>query len=429
MADGNKHFVYAHENDQTGTPLYESDAYPALGVSAVAAIDPVDSTLLGVLNNYATYNGRFLYTFYSDFDPDKASGNTGLWRFVLVDGGLESDPCANPTPPASPPANPSAPPIPPGMAPSPSPNPPPSPPPMPPLPSPMPPPPTPSPPPFPPPIPECIPTTHISHTGVKECAVAVAVHRNATSTGIVMSGGHETAASSTDTFGFGYGRTTALLVRYDTRVRIHASYGCSIRVGYEEATLTGGGFFHGGVALNPEPDCGPGSYIDIIPEDWRLLASGKKRLRFDHTCGIIPTCGDPPSSPSNPSPTTPPPSTPPTPPSPPPFPPGTVVPPGPPRMASPTLPPGTIPHTVEFGPSTSTILLGFGLVSLCGLASMHLFFMAWMKKSVEATRQALLVPVARIGNDGSTSVVTGVAVGRRNKLDFGERQSLLAPRF
>ena len=86
--------------------------------------------------------------------------------------------------------------------------------------------------------------------------------------------------------GFGYEHAVAL-VRYDTRVRIHASYGCTIRIGYEEATRTGGGFFHGGVALNAEPDCGPGDYIDIIPEDWRMLGSGKKRLVFDHTCGII----------------------------------------------------------------------------------------------------------------------------------------------
>ena len=25
--DGNKHFVYVHENDQSGTPIYASDAY------------------------------------------------------------------------------------------------------------------------------------------------------------------------------------------------------------------------------------------------------------------------------------------------------------------------------------------------------------------------------------------------------------------
>ena len=77
MPGGDKHFVYAHENDQTGTPLYESEAYPALGISAATGVAPVDAALLGVLDNHATYNGKFLYTFYSDFDPDKPDGNMG----------------------------------------------------------------------------------------------------------------------------------------------------------------------------------------------------------------------------------------------------------------------------------------------------------------------------------------------------------------
>lgn len=255
--------------------------------------------------------------------------------------------------------------------------------------------------------------------------MALAVHRNVSSTGLVVASGHETPLSSTDTFGFGYGRTVALLVRYDTRVRIHASYGCTIRIGYEEATRTGGGFFHGGVALNAEPDCGPGAYIDIIPEDWRMLSSGKKRLVFDHTCGIIPLCSDP---------THPPPSTdPPPPPSPPPFPPGTVgLPPGTPARApppSPSHPGGTIPKTVELG-STSMAILALGVAGLCGFGCLQLYFMVWFRRSADATRTkfANAVPVAKIGENGQTSIVTGIAVGSRTRkaaIDV-ERQSLLS---
>lgn len=101
------------------------------------------------------------------------------------------------------------------------------------------------------------------------------------------------------------------------QVRIHSSYGCTIRVGYSEATRTGGGFFHGGVSVDAMPDCGPGSWIDFVAEDWRLLDAGKRRLLFDHTCGTVPLCTEPPSTPALPhsphSPHTPPP-TPPTPP-------------------------------------------------------------------------------------------------------------------
>ena len=98
-----------------------------------------------------------------------------------------------------------------------------------------------------------------------------------------------------------------------------ASYGCTIKVGYEEATVTGAGFVDGGVSVKPEPDCSVGSYIDIIPEDWRLLSSGKKRLVFDHTCGIIPLCPGPNTPPPHvPEPAHPPPNPSPMP-SPPPY--------------------------------------------------------------------------------------------------------------
>lgn len=41
----------------------------------------------------------------------------------------------------------------------------------------------------------------------------------------IVTAGHVHASSSTDTFGFGYGRTMALMVRYDTRIRAHSSTG------------------------------------------------------------------------------------------------------------------------------------------------------------------------------------------------------------
>jgi hypothetical protein len=226
----------------------------------------------------------------------------------------------------------------------------------------------------------------------------------------------------------------ALMVRYDTRIRLFASYECKIDIGYEEATLTGGQFFHGGVSISPGVGCGPGSYIDIIPEDWRLLSSGKKRLVFDHTCGIIPLCPGPNTPPPHvPEPAHPPPNPSPVP-SPPPFPPGQILPPFPPRNASPPSPspsPGELPPTVELG-STSAALLVLGMAGLCSFACLQLFLMFWFRKSATAARaKNTAVPVAKISvDDGSTSIVTGVAVRRPvfgNAGKYGEeRQTLLS---
>jgi hypothetical protein len=235
MPDSSKHFVYAHENDNSGPPLYESDAYASIGVSSVVATPPVDQALVAITNNNAKYNGMNIYTFYADFDPDEARGATGLWKLVLADGTQRQAPCSSPppgTPPPVPPFPPGAQPTPPPPSPGepPSPTPPsPLPPFMPgmtsttPLPPPFPPPPdappVPAPPPFPPPIPSCLHVDQISHTNVKSCAVALAVHRNRTHDGLIVTGGIEMPSSSTDTFGFGYGRGPfALIVRYDTRV-------------------------------------------------------------------------------------------------------------------------------------------------------------------------------------------------------------------
>ena len=71
---------------------------------------------------------------------------------------------------------------------------------------------------FPPPL-GCIHDSLISHTGVEECAVALAVHRNTSNNGLILTSGAERPSSSRDTFGFGYGHTISLIVRYDTRVR------------------------------------------------------------------------------------------------------------------------------------------------------------------------------------------------------------------
>jgi hypothetical protein len=125
------------------------------------------------------------------------------------------------------------------------------------------------------------------------------MHRNVKSDALLFYAGHETGASTTDVFGFGYGKgPITLIVRYDTRVRIVASYGCSIKLGLDEAHAADNNFVWGGVSIDVMPDCGPGSWIDVIPEDWRLFESGKKRLRWDASCGDIPLCGDPPPPPN-----------------------------------------------------------------------------------------------------------------------------------
>lgn len=297
---------------------------------------------------------------------------------------------------------------------------------------------------FPPPL-GCIHDSLISHTGIKECGVALAVHRNSTNNGLIVTSGTEHASSSTDTFGFGYGRTMALMIRYDTRIRIHASYGCTIKIGYEEATLTGGKFIHGGVSLKAEADCTPGSWVDLIPEDWRLLTSGKKRLVFDHTCGIIPLCSDPPT-PNSPPPQLPAPNIPPCPPPrPPPFPPGTInLPPFAPKVASPGSPPGeAVTVTSESIVLVATALLAvasFGLISYficCFRQTVRKTVGTTFKRASNGAGLGESVPLARIAPDGTSSVVHGVLVSesgsdraarvhRKDKRVQGEREALLS---
>jgi hypothetical protein len=240
------------------------------------------------------------------------------------------------------------------------------------------------------------------------------------------------------------------------QVRIHSSYGCTIKIGYEEASVTGAGFFDGGVSISPEPDCGPGAHIDLIAEDWRLLSSGKKRLVFDHTCGIIPLCPGPNTPPPQlPAPAHPPPASP----SPPPyatarisnphtlrihtllhtlaesvlllgvvgrFPPGTTgLPPGTPKIASPPsplLPPGAIVPI-----SATSIVFGLSGVLVLGMFGLVLYMACCLRRQVRlAVASAMGMPgrdaekvdtagssvaMARINPDGKTSVVTGVRVG------------------
>lgn len=60
----------------------------------------------------------------------------------------------------------------------------------------------------------------LTPSGMRECATALAVHRNVLSTGLLIYSGAQLATSDTDVFGFGYGRGgITLIVRYDTRVR------------------------------------------------------------------------------------------------------------------------------------------------------------------------------------------------------------------
>ena len=127
------------------------------------------------------------------------------------------------------------------------------------------------------------------------------------------------------------------------------------------------------------------------------------------------------------------------------FPPGTInLPPATPKLASPAspaLPPGVLPPTVELG-STSMALLALGMAGLCGFGCLQLYFMAWFRLSATAARSkfaeaTLAVPVAKIDEDGKTSIVTGVAVVRgmngaigKGRVGDKERESLLsAPRY
>ena len=118
---GDKHFVYTHANDQTGTPIYASNAYPSLAASSVADAGLANNASLASTNNgVAKYNGMLLYTFSYESDPDNPSGNTGLWKLVTADGSAQIDPCALSPPPFGPNGAPSP-------SPSPSPSSPPSP--------------------------------------------------------------------------------------------------------------------------------------------------------------------------------------------------------------------------------------------------------------------------------------------------------------
>lgn len=135
-ADGSKFPIYTHQNDNTGSPEYESIAYPSLKVSTLTTLGNVLASLVTINDGVAMYNNKFLYTFYSDFSP-KPQGNTGLWELVVPDGTSAQDPCSlepvGPPPPSSPPFAPGAAPKPPPASPptpvGPSPTPPPFPPP------------------------------------------------------------------------------------------------------------------------------------------------------------------------------------------------------------------------------------------------------------------------------------------------------------
>jgi len=249
-----------------------------------------------------------------------------------------------------------------------------------------------------------------------ECAVALSVHRNTQNNALVVTSGLVTSASETNTYGFGFGRgPIALMIRYDTRVRIHASYGCTIKIGYEEAVLTGGLFFHGGVSLTPMPDCNAASYIDIIPEDGGLLMSGKKRLVFDASCGTIPICGadsPPPPTPTSPAPLEPqpakppsPPHKPPQPPSPPPFPPPPYTKPGasPPLPHSPPDPPQP-PALPQAKVGATTVALG-SVAVLSVLSIGILSYFVWcFRGSIPATAGSQVVKGVLVDEAGGEEI-------------------------
>jgi len=249
---------------------------------------------------------------------------------------------------------------------------------------------------------------------MKECASgnAIVVHRNVRSDALLMYTSTELPTSGADLFGIGYGRgALTLIVRYDTRVRVVASYGCTIKLGLDEATVTGGHFFSGGTKIDIMPDCGPGSWIDIIAEDWRLLASGKKRLKWDVSCGDIATCTDPalpPPLPTNPSPS---PTR--TVPAPPPFPPNTKN--LPPSAPPPPSSPAASNASIAVAAAAAVALLAFGCLGV------------WVSCLGGRVRRGddhdeKLVPVAVIARDGTSSVVQGRRVVRVIET---ERQSLL----
>jgi hypothetical protein len=313
---------------------------------------------------------------------------------------------------------------------------------------------------FPPPRPSCYHPSNIVPSGMKECASgnAIAVHRNVRSDALLMYTGTELSTSGTNVFGFGFGRgSLTLIVRYDTRVRKATQTQESMRNGCIHLQLTNVIVLAGarGRQLRLHHQAGPGrshrnwrtlllggcqdrhhaglwtrklgtptplplfentlcsptrvfsrAQIDIIPEDWRLLASGKKRLKWDVACGDIPLCSDPSMPP--PLPTTPPP--PPFvvhSPSPPPFPPGTIMPPRPPMMpAPPTLP----PRTGILSDDGWLLPVSAATLAVVGLAGAFVFT---MRRGAQGKVSAIapdLVPVA---------VVRGVVPGKMLGRDVG----------
>jgi len=229
------------------------------------------------------------------------------------------------------------------------------------------------------------------------------VHRNSTNNGLTVTSGIETATSYKDTYSFSYGMgPISLMIHFNTRIRVHASYGCTIKVNTEFATVTGGGFFHGGVTLEPQLDCQIGSYIDIIPEDGSLLMEGKKRLIWDPICGAetIPLCT--PSSPSSPPPDLPRrpdlPRSPPRPPSPPPFPP------------NPSSP-------VEDSSGNIGILVGVGGVGVILFGGLSLFVLFYKRNTAQVYKavNTATKPEALAGSEtGVTVHAGGIWTGKRH---------------
>ena len=85
-----------------------------------------------------------------------------------------------------------------------------------------------------------------------------------------------------------------------------------------------------------------------------------------------------------------------------------------------------------------------GMTGLCAFGCLQLYFVTWFRRSADATRRKIaemvpVVPVARIGEDGTSSIVQGVALkkigsigstGKKSKVMDAEKMSLIdGPRY
>lgn len=103
-------FLYFHELDNQATPLYDSEAYPAVKASAIASDIPgLNATIDD--NDYVKINGLFVYLYHLEVDGATPAGAVGLFFSIQDDGspcltGCHRPP-SQPRSPAAPPPSPS----------------------------------------------------------------------------------------------------------------------------------------------------------------------------------------------------------------------------------------------------------------------------------------------------------------------------------